>query len=438
MGFASRDRIQDIIALFLVSDEDGLGANLAEIREMSDILEDWAGISLKTQIDPDPETKTCGGKAVTPVTAGRCAWELMRTQRFLRGVHGAILDGLARRNVAGKDGPLEILYAGSGPFGTLVLPLLHYFSARDVQVTLLDIHQVSVEAVEKVIAKLGVQDRIRAVDCVDILQWTPPEPGHYDIIVSETMTRALKGEAQVAIFAHLAPSLKPEGTLIPQEIRLDGWTEGPGDSRADRVPLGRLFTLNHQTALAIGRGEDAPLVVSLAAEGIPETHDVLGVSTEIQVWGQHVLREGECSLTGFHRMKTGALKDCGLVKGRYVLGREPYLDIDYADLLQRYVVEPAEPEDRSLLGVPGLMRQWSKIQLEKLGRLDRDLRIRESEGDWRRLSILNLDPVQSLSVLYSLARPSQLEDLILKANGGALTEDQLRALGVEEVASKAL
>jgi hypothetical protein len=431
MSLESPDRIQDIIALFLASDEEGLRANLSEIREMSDILEDWAGVTLKAHVDPDQMTETRGGKAVTPMTAGRCAWELMRTQRFLRGVHGAILDGLARRDATGTEAPLEILYAGSGPFGTIVLPLLPHFSARDVQVTLLDIHHVSVEAVKQVVAKLGVGDRIRAIDCVDILEWTPPSTGHYDIIVSETMTMTLKGEAQVAIFAHLAPSLKPEGTLIPREIRLDGWTAGPGGTQGDRGVLGRLFTLNQQTALAIGRGEEEPLVAFLTAEGIPETHDHLGVSTEIEVWGEEVLREGECSLTGSVTFRAGALKDCGRVKGRYVLGRKPHLDVDYTDLLQRYVVAPAEPEDRSLLGVPGLMRLWSKIQLEKMGRLDWKLRIREAEGDRRRLLILNLDPVQSLSVLYPLTRPSELEALILKANGGALTEDQRRALDVE-------
>src|SRR5205823_6415730 len=98
-----------------------------------------------------------GGIAISPQDAARCVLDTRRTSTFLRGLENAIAQASAR--FPGET--IRILYAGCGPFAPFcVLPLLQ-FPALDVQFTLLDIHQTSLDAAMQLAETLGVQSRIR-------------------------------------------------------------------------------------------------------------------------------------------------------------------------------------------------------------------------------------------------------------------------------------
>ena len=83
------------------------------------------------------------GKAVSLTTAAQCAEDPERGRVFIQGIYQAIQDRLK----AHPGQIVNILYAGTGPFAWLLIPLLPLFSASQIQVTLLDIHQASLDKV---------------------------------------------------------------------------------------------------------------------------------------------------------------------------------------------------------------------------------------------------------------------------------------------------
>jgi hypothetical protein len=101
-------------------------------------------------------TVTEHGKAVSPTTAAQCAEDIERSRVFMQGVYQAIQE----RTDRGQK--VHLLYAGTGPFGLLVVPLLPFFSPSQLQVTLLDIHQQSLDCLGRLLDHLQVRDFVRA------------------------------------------------------------------------------------------------------------------------------------------------------------------------------------------------------------------------------------------------------------------------------------
>jgi hypothetical protein len=64
-----------------------------------------------------------------------CFDGILRTGKYLRAVYQAITDLTQEQKT-----PLEIVYAGCGPLGALISPLLTLFTKEQIQVTFIDIH----------------------------------------------------------------------------------------------------------------------------------------------------------------------------------------------------------------------------------------------------------------------------------------------------------
>lgn len=255
------------------------------IREMIVGFSDYLNFELHPdKFRDDGYTLTSQGKAVSPTTAAQCAEEFLRTAVFLRGIHQAIL------NQRTCSQPVEVLYAGTGPFAMLILPLLTRFSAEQVSVSMLDIHGSSLENLSRLVDAFGVGDRIRGYFCADATVWSSDI--QYDLIVSETMKAALKEEPQVSVFTRLVPFLKPAGTLIPEEIRLRAFVANESGALVD---LGPISTLNRESCLCLSEGKRFALDTQLT---LPD-EDVMSleISTEIQVYQTHVLTLNASSLT---------------------------------------------------------------------------------------------------------------------------------------------
>ena len=133
----------------------------------SSVYDLFAGImqrgSEPDDIDSNTGTILPEGKALSPKDAAGCILDFQRTNVFLRGLRSAIAEASARF----PRETIHILYAGCGPFAPFCLLPILQFPAMDVQFTLLDIHQSSLDAARQLAETLGVQQRIRDYMCCD-------------------------------------------------------------------------------------------------------------------------------------------------------------------------------------------------------------------------------------------------------------------------------
>ncbi len=152
------------------------------------------------------------GKGIGTFWAALCIQDVLRTKRFVRGLFEAIRK--AQLRFPGTT--IHVLYAGTGPFATLALPMTTVFSPEEVRFTLLEIHPASVSMLHNTIEHFAIEAYVKDVVHADAATYLPAEDVH--ILVSETMQRALDKEPQVAITQHLVPFLHPDGFLVPEEI----------------------------------------------------------------------------------------------------------------------------------------------------------------------------------------------------------------------------
>jgi hypothetical protein len=177
------------------------------------------------------------GKAIGPAWAAMCVKDTYRTIKFLRGLMLAIQQMQQKR---GRK-PVHVLYAGTGPFATLALPLTTIFRPEEVQFTFLEINPESVLSLQKVINIFEAEAYVRSVVQGEAATYQSEPDQLVDIVVVEAMLPALQDEPQVAITMNLAPQLAVDGIFIPQCIRVHagllhpkkeyGQDDGPGTQR---------------------------------------------------------------------------------------------------------------------------------------------------------------------------------------------------------------
>ncbi len=156
-----------------------------------------------------------GGVALSSGHAAFCIAESIRTTRLIKGVYQAIME--LQQRFPGEQ--IRILYAGCGPYGTLLLPLLPLFKAEELECTLLEINPLSVECIQKWLAQEDFKRFNSHVIETDAICYNSPEPFH--LLISETMFNALLREPQLRIVANLAPQLHEKGLMVPEEIRVE-------------------------------------------------------------------------------------------------------------------------------------------------------------------------------------------------------------------------
>jgi len=158
-----------------------------------------------------------GGLALSGLDAAACVDDYFRTVSFIKGVYKA-LSGLINDF---PDETIKILYAGTGPYATLLLPLLQLFDKSRLSVIFLDINASSIESVQNLSSLMELDDYNLRYAVADATTYNIPENFPVDIVVSETMHYGLTLEPQVAIVKNLASQMRPHAILIPQEIHID-------------------------------------------------------------------------------------------------------------------------------------------------------------------------------------------------------------------------
>lgn len=194
---------------------------------------------------------THSGKAIAPKWAGMCVTDYQRTYTFCKALY------LATQKIVQEKGHIHILYAGTGPFATLVLPLTQHFTSDQLQLTLLEIHEYSFEMLQNTIQEFGLEKYIVNAENCDATEYIIDNPESIDLLVTETMMHSLKDEHQVSITYHLLSQLKKEVVLIPHKIELelvavnedirDTNRKSLEDPKPYSKKLGSLFTLDKET-----------------------------------------------------------------------------------------------------------------------------------------------------------------------------------------------
>lgn len=298
--------------------------NVRQIQLINTLLEEETPLPLKQAADElftllvadagldEPvhrdNLKLTAGTAIGPYWAAMCLQDFLRTQRFMRGIYQAVSD--AREKHLGEQ--IHILYAGTGPFATLVLPVMARFSAKEIAVSLLDVHEANLVMLEKVLSALGVQDRVKAFIHADAATYQLTDSSKVHIAISETMQHALEREPQVAISLNLAPQLAADTVWIPKNIRIEAALmnmQQDQDRQFGLLPegetsyriLGRVLDLNVQAAreMAARVAENYPAVekyrLDIPAEQA-KTFPWLALFTHIQIYGSYALHAWDSAL----------------------------------------------------------------------------------------------------------------------------------------------
>ncbi|AGC78240.1 hypothetical protein LX97_02965 [Nonlabens dokdonensis] len=164
----------------------------------------------KGRVDMESEN----GKAIGAYWAGLCLDDVIRTRQFIRGIDRAVQEQLKEKK------KIHILYAGTGPFATLIMPIIFKYAPEQISYTFLEINPFTFEVLQKVASKIGLdQYHITFVnDNATTYQInTSKQP---DVIISETMQNSLIKEQQVPIYMNLMKQVGPETVFIPEKIAL--------------------------------------------------------------------------------------------------------------------------------------------------------------------------------------------------------------------------
>lgn len=198
-----------------IIDADSLAEHIFAVKELAGFFE-LLSHNGEIAIPADNEAALNGGQALSSYHAAVCTEDYLRTSYFIKGVYKA----LTKLMMDFPGRPVNILYAGCGPFATLLLPLLPLFENGRIKAKLLDINHASILSVQHLVRVIGFQDRDLELVEANAITYTIPHHFPVDLLISETMHYALTMEPQVAIVQNLVPQLPPHSIMIPQEINI--------------------------------------------------------------------------------------------------------------------------------------------------------------------------------------------------------------------------
>jgi hypothetical protein len=248
------------------------------------------------------------GKAIGSTWAAMCVKELMRTKRFLRGLYF----GIKAAQEKFPNTSIHILYAGTGPFATLALPMTTVFTSQEINFTFLEINPLSIDLLKNTLRAFSAENYVNDIIQCDASVYTSDKNKPIHLVLTETMQNALQKEPQVSITMNLVPQMLPEGILIPQNIKIDAVLMSP-KKNFERMtnpdwqeqkyyhPIKTIFELNMATPVKnpIKKVTDSvsfPEVEVELPSGIDPDYSELSLFTNIQVFGDVDLTNWQCSL----------------------------------------------------------------------------------------------------------------------------------------------
>lgn len=311
----NKKKLEEITLKFLNDD-----LSIVELKSVADELYDLLCDSIEfdeINLDNRNSIFTERGRAISPFEAAHCIKEFMRTKAFIKGIHFAIRD--LKKEI--KNEPIRILYAGTGPFATLMLPMTSLYSKDEIQFTLIEINNQSVNCLEKVINHFGINDYIDEVILTDATSYSLVDSGRHHILLTETMQQALRNEPQVSIALNLLPQIRKDGIMIPENIIINlGLIDSKKDFKRKMgelvseyyIELGNVLEFNKSkidNILSEEKDIFRNRYFACNSVEIPELiepfHDQMNLMTRIEVYNGIFLNYNDCSLNLPWRIKKG-------------------------------------------------------------------------------------------------------------------------------------
>lgn len=196
---------------------DDITDTINSVKELSDFFKNIIDGDKAYNISANNEKYIKGGQALSTYHAAVCTDDYLRTAFFLKGVYRAI-NKLCH---SFPDKKINILYAGCGPFATLILPLLPLLEKDKFETILLDINSASIQSAANLINALGLEEYNMTLIETDAVTYKKPDGWDIDLFISETMHYALTSEPQVSIMRNFMPQLLPHSIIIPEQIHID-------------------------------------------------------------------------------------------------------------------------------------------------------------------------------------------------------------------------
>jgi predicted RNA methylase len=272
------------------------------------------------------------GKAVGTKWAELCIDDMMRTQKFIKGAYLAVKEKLA---VVDKK-TVTLLYVGTGPFATLVMPLTTIFSPEELQLILVEVNPLSAQSLRETINNFGVSNYVKEIITEDAAELKINNPEFIDILLLECLQYALVKEQQVAITYNILPQLKNDVFLLPKEIKLNlclinnkkqhDYLMGLEGIEPDYYRTkNNLFLVNKENVLQNKHtGLAFPEVTTILTEEDKAMFDKIVISTEICVFDDERLEINQTSLTiMYHIDEMDHVRNYNKITTQYTVSEVP-------------------------------------------------------------------------------------------------------------------
>lgn len=301
-----RDELLKIGAVFQKEEIDYMELSAA-INNYKQIIYALTNIDVHSDVSRQ-DIHSSNGKAIGTTWAAMCLEDMVRTKKFVNGVFKAIAKLKQERKQT-----IHILYAGTGPFATLLLPVLAYYTPVELKATLIEINTESFTFMKALVKQLGFDEHIVAYKNEDATKYKIENPGTIDIVLSETLQRGLVEEQQVPITFNLLKQISHPIVLIPELLALDVcWMNQNAfanrthetNEKSYCLPIKRLIEINKSSHKKLTFDFNNSNTQILAQEKIAiesnlknSEHNVLALITRIKVFEEEEILMNESGLT---------------------------------------------------------------------------------------------------------------------------------------------
>ena len=234
---------------------------------------------------------TATGMALSLNYAAQCLLDYKRTVHFLRGIVAAIKD--KQKELSGET--VNIFYAGCGPYAPFISLVAPLFKPSEVQFSLLEINDESLESAKKLIDALELSDYVQDYHRSDAVTFKFSEPEKFHILFSETLDSLLYRESYVPILGNMLGQLPESIGLIPENVVI----KASLFFDEDKEKQGETVFDTRQALTLHGRTAELPIEFPLHIFNLREDHAAKGLvlDTEVHVYGDIKLIRGESILT---------------------------------------------------------------------------------------------------------------------------------------------